>query len=376
MITIGNVESSIELLLLDMVDFDVVLGMDWLSLYHAILDCYAKMVTLAMPRLPRLQWREAPGHSTSRVIYYMKARRMVENGCLTHLAYVCDSTMEVPSMDSKPVVHEFQEVFPADLPRMTPDRDIDLCLGSYTVYCDASRIGLGAVLMQHGRVIAYASRQLKVHEKNYPVHDLELVVIVHVLKIWRLTKSSHFIPLVVTYSSERLAEIYIFKIVHLHGVPVSIICDQEDMLHTYVMDFGGSWDQFFLLAQFAYNNIYHSSIQMAPYKVLYERRCYSPFGWFKPGEARLLGTDLVKDALDKVKIIQDRLCSALSRLKIYADCRVLDIAFMVGERVLLQFSPINGVMKFRKKGKLSPGYIRPFEILEKVGELSYKLTFP
>ncbi|XP_070020394.1 uncharacterized protein [Nicotiana sylvestris] len=57
--------------------------------------------------------------------------------------------------------------------------------GPYTVYCDASCIGLGAVLMQDGKVIAYASRQLKIHEKNYPVHDLELAAIVHALKIWR-----------------------------------------------------------------------------------------------------------------------------------------------------------------------------------------------
>jgi len=58
-------------------------------------------------------------------------------------------------------------------------------LGPYTVYCDASRIGLGAVLIQDDKVIAYASRHLKVHEKNYPVHDLELAAIVHALKIWR-----------------------------------------------------------------------------------------------------------------------------------------------------------------------------------------------
>ncbi|XP_070033007.1 uncharacterized protein [Nicotiana tomentosiformis] len=58
-------------------------------------------------------------------------------------------------------------------------------LGSYMVYCDASRIGLGAVLMQDGRVIAYASRKLKVHEKNYPVYDLEFAAIVHAPKIWR-----------------------------------------------------------------------------------------------------------------------------------------------------------------------------------------------
>ena len=55
----------------------------------------------------------------------------------------------------------------------------------FTIYCDASKIGLGAVLMQNGRVIVYASRQLNIHEKNYPTHDLELAAVVFALKIWR-----------------------------------------------------------------------------------------------------------------------------------------------------------------------------------------------
>ena len=55
----------------------------------------------------------------------------------------------------------------------------------FVVYCDASRVGLGCVLIQKGKVIAYASRQLKPHEKNYPTHDLELAVVVFALKIWR-----------------------------------------------------------------------------------------------------------------------------------------------------------------------------------------------
>ncbi|EOY08802.1 Uncharacterized protein TCM_023987, partial [Theobroma cacao] len=57
--------------------------------------------------------------------------------------------------------------------------------GGYVVYCDASKVGLGCVLMQNGRVIMYASRQLKRHKKNYSTHDLEMAMIVFALKIWR-----------------------------------------------------------------------------------------------------------------------------------------------------------------------------------------------
>ena len=55
----------------------------------------------------------------------------------------------------------------------------------FVVYCDASKMGLGCVLMQNGKVVAYESRKLRTHEKNYPTHDLELVAVVFVLIIWR-----------------------------------------------------------------------------------------------------------------------------------------------------------------------------------------------
>ncbi|XP_070029760.1 uncharacterized protein [Nicotiana sylvestris] len=127
-VTIWNLETNIYLLLFDMVDFDVILGMDWLSTYHAILDCHAKTVALSLPGLPRLEWRRTPGHSTSRVISYMKARRMVEKRCLAYLAYARNSSAEVSSMDLVPVFREFPEVFPADLRGMPPNMDIDFCI--------------------------------------------------------------------------------------------------------------------------------------------------------------------------------------------------------------------------------------------------------
>ena len=68
---------------------------------------------------------------------------------------------------------------------MTPILTIPEGEDGFVIYCDASGQGLGVVLMQHGRVIAYASRQLKDYEKNYPTHDLELVAVMLVLKMWR-----------------------------------------------------------------------------------------------------------------------------------------------------------------------------------------------
>ncbi|XP_070019994.1 uncharacterized protein [Nicotiana sylvestris] len=112
------------------------------------------------------------------------------------------------------------------------------------------------------------------------------------------------------------------------------------MLRACVNDFSGSWDQFPPLVEFAYNNNYQSSIQMAPYEALYGRWCRSPVGWFESSEAGLLGTDLVQDALDKVKLIQEQICTAQSRQKIYTYKKVCDVSYMVGEKVLLKVSPM------------------------------------
>ena len=141
----------------------------------------------------------------------------------------------------------------------------------------------------------------------------------------------------------------------------------EDMLRACVIEFGGHRDNFLPLAEFSYNNSYHSSIDMAPFEALYGRRCRFPIGWFDAFEVRPWGTDLLRESLDKVKCIQEKLLAAQSRQKEYADRKVRDLEFMEGEQFLLKVSPMKGVMRFGERGKLSQRYIGPFEVLKSVG---------
>ncbi|XP_070041369.1 uncharacterized protein [Nicotiana tomentosiformis] len=124
-VSIGELETVVDLLLLDMVDFNVILDMYWLSPCHAILNCHAKIVTLKMSGLPKVEWRGSLEFVPSGVISYLKAQCMVGKRYLSYLAFVRDIDVDTPIIDSVPVVRDFPDVFPADLPGMLPDRDID-----------------------------------------------------------------------------------------------------------------------------------------------------------------------------------------------------------------------------------------------------------
>ncbi|WMV42223.1 hypothetical protein MTR67_035608 [Solanum verrucosum] len=112
---------------------------------------------------------------------------------------------------------------------------------------------------------------------------------------------------------------------------------------------------------------------MAPYKALYGRRCRSPIGWFEVGDAELIGQDMVHQAMEKVKIIQERLKTAQSRQKSYTDVRRKDLEFEVHDWIYLKVSPMKGVMRFGKKGKLSPRYIGRYRISKRIDNIAYEL---
>nr|GEY89116.1 putative reverse transcriptase domain-containing protein [Tanacetum cinerariifolium] len=394
-----------------------------------------------------------------------------------------------------------------------PDRPED-----FVVYCDRSGIGLGCVLMQRGKAIVYASRQLKIHEKNYTTYDLELRSVVFSFKIWRhylygtksviymdhkslqhifsqkelnmqhhrwielfsdydckicyhpskanvvadalsrkervkpkripvwkwegiaidfvtkfprtssghdtiwvivdqLTKSAYFLSMRKDYKMDRLARLYLNEIVARHGVPILNISNRdsrftsrfwqsmqealgtrldmsmtyhpqtdgqsehtiqtlEDMLRKRVLDFGESWDVHLLLVEFSYNNSYHSSVRCEPFQTLYGRKCCSPIMWAEVGEGQLIRPELVQETIEKISQIKDRLKVARDHQKSYADKRRKPLEFSVGDYVLIKVLPWKGVVRFRKKRKLTPRFVEPFEIVEKVGLVAYRLDLP
>ncbi|GKD04547.1 ty3-gypsy retrotransposon protein [Tanacetum coccineum] len=206
----------------------------------------------------------------------------------------------------------------------------------------------------------------------------------------RLTKFAHFLPMREDYRIDRLARLYLNEIVARHGVPISIISDRdsrftsrfwqsmqealgtrldmstayhpqtdghsectiqtlEDMLRACVLDFEGNWDVHLPLVEFSYNNSYHSSV---------------------------IGPELVQETTEKISQIKDRLKTACDRQKSYADKRRKPLEFSVGEYVLLKVSPWKGVVCIRKKGKLAPRFVGPFEITERIGPIAYRLRLP
>nr|CAD1827604.1 unnamed protein product [Ananas comosus var. bracteatus] len=130
------------------------------------------------------------------------------------------------------------------------------------------------------------------------------------------------------------------------------------------------------MAEFAYNNSYQASIGMAPFEALYGRKCRSPIHWSDVGEHVVLGPDVLQEAEGKVRLARQRLLTAQSRQKSYSDKRRRDLEFTVGDRVFLKVSPMRGVKQFGVRGKLSPRYIGPYEVLERICAVAYRLALP
>nr|XP_009771404.1 PREDICTED: uncharacterized protein LOC104221942 [Nicotiana sylvestris] len=405
--------------------------MNWLSSYYAIVDCHAKIVKFEIPNEPSFILRGSEVPEICKVVSFMKAQRLLKKDLpglppvreiyfgidllpdaqpisippyrmapadqgehedhlrivlqtlrehrlydkFSKCEFCLDSVVFLGHVVSKDAIMDFSKIA-APLTKLTQKnakfqrteecelsfQKLKTCLttspilalpsgsGGLTVFCDASRVGLGCVLMQNGRIIAYASRQLKEHEQNYPIHDLEMAAVQVKAENQRPAGLLQLIE-IPEWKRERITTDFVTGLPRtLRGYDlVWIIVDQLT-----------------------------KSTHFLPVKTIYGglRRCRSPIGWFEAGETNLLGPDLVQEAMDKVQLIRQRLFTAQSRQKSYADKRRRDLVFTFGDKVFLRVSPMKGVMRFGNRGKLSPKFIGPYEILDGVGFVAYRLTLP
>jgi hypothetical protein len=214
----------------------------------------------------------------------------------------------------------------------------------------------------------------------------------HYDSIWvvvdRLTKVAHFILVKTTYSRPQLVELYMLRIVCLYGVPKKIVSDKgtqftlkfwerlhetldtqlrfssayhpqtdgqtervnqilEDMLRACALQYGRSWNQSLLYAEFSYNNSYQESLKMTPFEMLYGCRCRTPLFWSEAREQKVFGPDILQEAEKQVCMVRENLRVAQSRQKSYADHRRRDLSFEVGDFVYLKVSPMRGLHRFK-----------------------------
>nr|GEX25543.1 hypothetical protein [Tanacetum cinerariifolium] len=225
----------------------------------------------------------------------------------------------------------------------------------FVLYCNASHKGLGAVLMQREKEIAYAPCQLKIYEKNYTTHDLELGSVVFALKKELNMRQRHWLELLSDYNGE----------ICYHPGKANVIANAlsrkeriKPLRRSLQKALGTNLDM---------STVYHPQIDGQSERTIQTLKDML--------RACVIDFEKVQEMTEKIIHIKQRIQAAQDRQKSYANLKRKPMEFQVGDSVILKVFLWKGVIRCGKRGRLNPSYVGPFKGLEKVGSIAYKLHF-